>query len=59
VHTRIARLKQAIASLRYLDLRVHGLVLWNDNLPVIEAQDDIDEPKRSVSDSKYGFAGAR
>ena len=59
VHTRIARLKQAIASLRFLDLRIHGLVLWNDHLPVIEAHDDVDEPKRSVSDSRYGFAGAR
>jgi tyrosine-protein kinase Etk/Wzc len=59
VHTRIARLREAVASLRFLDLRIHGLVLWNDDMPVIEAHDEFSTAKNSPSDSRYGYAGAR
>jgi hypothetical protein len=58
-HTRIGRLKEAVESLRALDLRIHGLVLWNDDMPVIEAHDEIDEPGMSTSQDRYRFAGAR
>jgi hypothetical protein len=58
-HTRLVRLREAVKSLRALDLRIHGLVLWNDNMPVIEAHDEVDEPKRSMSDDRHRLAGAR
>ncbi len=44
--TRIGRLKQTVEKLRALDLRIHGLVLWNDDPPVIEALDEPKEPRR-------------
>jgi Mrp family chromosome partitioning ATPase len=59
-HTRIARLKQAVETLRSIDLRIHGLVLWDDDMPVIEAHDEIDEPRAaSTQDDRYRLAGAR
>lgn len=58
-HTRIARLKEAVESLRSLDLRIHGLVLWNDDTPVIDAHDEIDERDPSVDADRFKLAGAR
>jgi Mrp family chromosome partitioning ATPase len=58
-HTRIARLKEAVESLRSLDLRIHGLVLWNDDMPVIDAHDEIDERHPSVNTDRFNLAGAR
>jgi hypothetical protein len=46
-HTRIAQLRATVEKLRGLDLRIHGLVLWDDDSPVIEAQDDIELPVRN------------
>jgi len=46
-HTRIAHLRTTVEQLRALDLRIHGLVLWDDDLPVIEAQDDTEPPVRN------------
>ena len=43
-HTRIAQLRKTVEQLRALDLRIHGLVLWDDNSPVIEAQDETQSP---------------
>lgn len=48
-HTRIAQLRATVERLRGLDLRIHGLVLWDDNSPVIEAQDETDPPARNDS----------
>ncbi len=48
-HTRVAQLRNTVKQLRGLDLRIHGLVLWDDNLPVIEAQDESEEPARNES----------
>ena len=48
-HTRIAQLRTTVEQLRALDLRIHGLVLWDDNSPVIEAQDETELPTRNVS----------
>lgn len=58
-HTRIARLKEAVESLRSLNLRIHGLVLWNDDMPVIDAHDEIDERDASANMDRFNLAGAR
>jgi len=58
-HTRTARLKESVDSLRELDLRIHGLVLWDDDMPVIEAHDEPEEPRRARSSSGSTLAGAR
>jgi Mrp family chromosome partitioning ATPase len=46
-HTRIAQLRTTVEKLRSLDLRIHGLVLWDDDTPVIEAQDEVMPPART------------
>jgi hypothetical protein len=48
-HTRIAQLRTTVEQLRGLDLRIHGLVLWDDDSPVIEAQDETEQPARNES----------
>jgi Mrp family chromosome partitioning ATPase len=40
-HTRISDLKKSVDGFRKLDLRVHGIVLWNDDLPQIESGKEI------------------
>ena len=57
-HTRIGRLKESVEKLRDLDLRIHGLVLWNDDMPVIEAHDE-PEPPRPTRTGAPTLAGAR
>ncbi len=57
--TRIARLKESVEKLRALDLRIHGLVLWNDDTPVIEAYDEPEEPRRSMTTGDSTLVGAR
>jgi Mrp family chromosome partitioning ATPase len=39
--TRIADLKKSVDGLRELDLRVHGLVLWDDELPQIDSREEL------------------
>lgn len=56
-HTRIARLREAIESLRALDHRIHGIVLWDDDMPVIEAQDETDVRGRERSRVDRDLAG--
>ena len=58
-HTRINRLKNSVEKLRNLDLRIHGLVLWNDDMPVIEAHDEPEAPRRSRNPAASALAGAR
>jgi Mrp family chromosome partitioning ATPase len=57
-HTRIARLKAEVDALRNLDLRIHGLVLWEDELPVIEAHDEPDIA-RVPGPGTFNLAGVR
>ncbi len=57
-HTRIARVKETIASLRALDLRIQGLVLWDSDMPVIEAHDEPPEPVRHDTGA-LNLAGVR
>jgi Mrp family chromosome partitioning ATPase len=40
-YTRISDLKKAVDGLRKLDLRVHGIVLWDDDLPQIESTKEL------------------
>ena len=58
-HTRIARVRNAVNGLRALDHRIHGLVLWNDDIPVIEAQDEPEQTKRPRDRKEATLAGIR
>ena len=58
-HTRISRLKYSVEKLRDLDLRIHGLVLWNDDMPVIEAHDEPEVPRRARRQMASALAGTR
>jgi Mrp family chromosome partitioning ATPase len=40
-HTRINYLKGSVEGFRALNLRVHGLVLWDDDLPQIDSREEI------------------
>ena len=57
--TKIAQLRQTIESLRALDLRIHGLVLWNDESPVIETQEENEPPGRSSGADRATIAEVR
>ena len=59
VHTKLARLKEEVETLRDLNLRIHGLVLWNDDLPVIEAHDGQGEPGQATGSGAFNLAGVR
>lgn len=57
--TKISRLREAVEELRALDLRIHGLVLWNDDMPVIEAHDEPAEPRTARESGIPPLVGAR
>lgn len=58
-YTRVARLKESVDKLRELDLRIHGLVLWNDDMPVIEAVDEPALPRPAAGRDRSALVGAR
>ncbi len=58
-HTKITDLKESVDSLRALDLRIHGLVLWNDGLPLIESQEENGTAGRSNRAEASNLAGVR
>lgn len=58
-HTKLARLKEEVETLRDMNLRIHGIVLWNDDLPVIEAHDEHGEPGQVTGSSSFNLAGVR
>ncbi|MEO5579664.1 MAG: hypothetical protein ABIR58_03330, partial [Gemmatimonadaceae bacterium] len=58
-HTKITNLKESVDSLRALDLRIHGLVLWNDGLPLIESQEENGTAGRSSRAESSDLAGVR
>jgi Mrp family chromosome partitioning ATPase len=58
-HTKLARLKEEVETLRDMNLRIHGIVLWNDDLPVIEAHDEHGDPGRTTGSSSFNLAGVR
>jgi Mrp family chromosome partitioning ATPase len=43
-HTRINDLKESVEGFRALNLRVHGLVLWDDDLPQVDSREQILAP---------------
>jgi Mrp family chromosome partitioning ATPase len=57
-HTKIARIREMVDSLRALDLRIQGLVLWDDDMPVLEAHEEPPEPVRPGSGA-LNLAGVR
>ena len=56
-HTKISRLREAVESLRTLDHRIHGIVLWDDDMPVIKAQDEPAAPSQRRSRGAENLAG--
>jgi len=58
-HTRITRIKESVEKLRGLDLRIHGIVLWEDDMPVIETRDEPEPRGRASSSGTSTLAGAR
>ncbi|HYN83149.1 MAG TPA: hypothetical protein VES88_16845 [Gemmatimonadaceae bacterium] len=40
-HTSIADLKKSVDGFRQRDLRVHGLVLWDDDVPQIDSREEV------------------
>ena len=57
-HTRIAKLRETVEQLRAMDLRIHGLVLWDDDLPVIETQEQTEPEARNKTGAR-DLVGAR
>jgi len=58
-HTRIADLKKSVEELRGLDLRVHGIVLWDDDLPQIESREELPESMQRREVNSSVLVGAR
>jgi Mrp family chromosome partitioning ATPase len=40
-HTKVSDLRKSVEGFRELDLRVHGMVLWDDDLPQFDARDEV------------------
>jgi Mrp family chromosome partitioning ATPase len=45
-HTRLTDLKRSVDGFRELDLRVHGLVLWDEQLPQIDTHEEGRRPTK-------------
>jgi Mrp family chromosome partitioning ATPase len=58
-HTKISDLKKSVDGFRKLDLRVHGIVLWNDDVPQIESAKELLESMQRREIGTPVFAGAR
>ncbi len=58
-HTRIADLKKSVEELRGLNLRVHGIVLWDDDLPQIESREELPESMQRREVNSSVLVGAR
>lgn len=54
--TSIKELRTAVESLRGVNMRVHGIVLWNDDLPQLEP---LDAPSRPGESASAEMASAR
>lgn len=57
--TRVVDLKASVDAFREINLRVHGLVLWDDDLPQIDSHEEILERMQGREASASVFAGAR
>jgi Mrp family chromosome partitioning ATPase len=58
-HTKISDLKKSVEGFRKIDLRVHGIVLWNDDLPHVESVKELIESAQRQDVETPEFAGAR
>ena len=58
-HTKISDLKKSVDGFRKLDLRVHGIVLWDDDVPQIESPKELLESTQQREIGTPEFAGAR
>ena len=57
--TPVADLKASVEAFREIGLRVHGLVLWDDDLPQIDSHEEILERMQGREAGASVFAGAR
>jgi Mrp family chromosome partitioning ATPase len=57
--TRVVDLKASVDAFREINLRVHGLVLWDDDLPQIDSHEEILERMQGREASASVFASAR
>jgi Mrp family chromosome partitioning ATPase len=57
--TRVADLKASVDAFREINLRVHGIVLWDDDLPQIDSHEEILEQMQGREPTTPVFAGAR
>jgi Mrp family chromosome partitioning ATPase len=58
-HTPLSDLKKSVEGFRKQDLRVHGIVLWNDDVPQIESTKELLESMQRREVGAPAFAGAR
>jgi Mrp family chromosome partitioning ATPase len=57
-HTLLSDLKKSVEGCRKLDLRVHGIVLWDDDVPQIESRKELLESMQKRDAAMPAFAGA-
>lgn len=57
-HMRIVDLKKSVEGLRELGLRVHGLVLWDDDLPQIDSREELFESREHTQPRSSTLVGA-
>jgi Mrp family chromosome partitioning ATPase len=57
-HTSLSDLKKSVEGCRKLDLRVHGIVLWDDDMPQIESRKELLESMQRRDAGTPVFAGA-
>jgi ATPases involved in chromosome partitioning len=58
-HTTIGGLKSAVDSLRGADMRVHGLVLWDAEMPQLEAREEMLGASRPAEGYKAELVAAQ
>lgn len=58
-HTRLSDLKKSIEGFRKLDLRVHGIVLWDDDLPQVDSPKELIESVSRRDVAAAPLAGVR
>jgi hypothetical protein len=57
-YTRITDLKKSVDGFRAINLRVHGLVLWNDDLPQVDLREEASGPTRKSKADVSALVGA-
>jgi len=57
-YTRISDLKKSVDGFRAINLRVHGLVLWNDDLPQVDSREEAFGSTRKSEADASALVGA-